>query len=136
MIIEWNEEITSGVKEIDRQHKEIISRLNEIVYFFETPESSKELVSSLLDFSRLVHEHFEFEENLLAENGYKDLKNHRAGHEEISDLLNSVVMPAMLEADDEIPAEPIISIVRWFENHLKTEDTRFFRTLSQDADEA
>ena len=26
MIIEWNDEITSGIEEIDRQHKQIINR--------------------------------------------------------------------------------------------------------------
>ena len=129
MIIEWNEAVTSGIDEIDRQHKHIISRLNQIVYFFETPDSSKELVSSLLEFSKVIHEHFDFEEKLLAEYGFKGLKNHKAGHEEISDLINSVIMPAMLDEASEITAEPIINIVRWFENHLKTEDTRYFQTI-------
>lgn len=129
MIIEWNEEITSGIEEIDRQHQQIISLLNKIIYFFEMPDSSKELVSSLLEFSKVIHEHFEFEEKLLAEKRFKDLKNHKAGHEEISDMLNSVIMPAMLDEEVQIPAEPIISIVRWFENHLKTEDARYFESF-------
>ncbi|MBT8439026.1 MAG: hemerythrin family protein [Gammaproteobacteria bacterium] len=131
MIIEWNEEITSGIDEIDRQHKQIIGLLNQIVYFFETSDSSKELISSLLEFSKVIHEHFDFEEKLLAQYGYKDLKNHKAGHEEISDMINSVVMPAMLDDEADIPAEPIISIVRWFENHLKTEDARYFKSIKQ-----
>jgi len=135
MIIEWNEEITSGIQEIDRQHKQIISLLNQIVYFFETPDSSKELISSLLEFSKVIHEHFAFEEKLLAEYGFKGLKNHKAGHEEISDMINSIVMPAMLDEEADIPAEPIISIVRWFENHLKTEDARYFKSVKNSRDE-
>ena len=131
MIIEWNKEVTSGIDEIDRQHKQIISHLNQIVYFFETPDSSKELVSSLLEFSKVIHEHFDFEEKLLAEYGFKGLKNHQAGHEEISDMINSVITPAMLDPESEIPAEPIINIVRWFENHLKTEDARYFKSVKQ-----
>jgi hemerythrin len=134
MIIEWNEEITSGIEEIDRQHKQIISLLNQIVYYYETPESSKELISSLLEFSKVIHEHFDFEEKLLAEYGYKGLKNHKAGHEEISDMINSVIMPAMLDEEADIPAEPIISIVRWFENHLKTEDARYFKSINHNSD--
>jgi len=135
MIIEWNEEITSGIKEIDRQHKQIISLLNQIVYFFETPDSSKELISSLLEFSKVIHEHFAYEEKLLAEYGFKGLKNHKAGHEEISDMINSIVMPAMLDEEADIPAEPIISIVRWFENHLKTEDARYFKSVKNTREE-
>jgi len=135
MIIEWNEEITSGIQEIDRQHKQIISLLNQIVYFFETPDSSKELISSLLEFSKVIHEHFAFEEKLLAEYGFKGLKNHKAGHEEISDMINSIVMPAMLDEEADIPAEPIISIVRWFENHLKTEDARYFKSVKNTREE-
>lgn len=134
MIIEWNDEITSGIEEIDRQHKQIISLLNQIVYFYETPDHSKELISSLLEFSKVIHEHFDFEEKLLAEYGFKGLKNHKAGHEEISDMINSVIMPAMLDEEGDIPAQPIISIVRWFENHLKTEDTRYFQSIKHAQD--
>jgi len=131
MIIEWNDEITSGIEEIDRQHKQIINQLNQIIYLFESPDSSKGLITCLLEFSKLIQAHFDYEEKLLAEYGYKDLKNHKAGHEEISDLINSVIMPAMLDEDADIPAEPIIRIVRWFENHLKTEDTRYFNSLKK-----
>ena len=134
MIIEWNEEITSGIEEIDRQHKEIINLLNQVVYNFESPDNSKELLSSLLELSKVIHEHFDYEEKLLAEYGYKSLKNHKAGHDEISDLLNSVIMPAMLDDEADIPAEPIINIVRWFENHLKTEDTRYFKSIKKNQD--
>jgi len=134
MIIEWNEEITSGLEEIDRQHKQIINQLNQIVYFFESPDSSKDLITCLLEFSKLIQAHFDYEEKLLAEYGYKGLKNHKAGHEEIADLVNSVIMPAMLDEDADIPAEPIIRIVRWFENHLKTEDTRYFKSIKKNQD--
>jgi len=135
VIIEWNEEIASGIEEIDRQHKQIISLLNQIIYYFETPDSSKELVSSLLEFSKVIHEHFDFEEKLLAEYGFKGLKNHKAGHEEISDLINSVIMPAMLDEEGDIAAEPIINIVRWFENHLRTEDARYFQAIKHTQDQ-
>lgn len=134
MIIEWNEEITSGIEEIDRQHKEIISHLNQVVYFFESPDGSMELISSLLEFSKVVHEHFDYEEKLLSEYGLKGLNNHKAGHEEISDILNAVIMPAMLDDESEIPAELIISIVRWIEKHLKIEDTRYFQSIKNSQD--
>lgn len=134
MIIEWNDELTSGIEEIDHQHQHIISLLNQIVYFYETPDSSKKFIFTLLDFSEAIHEHFDYEEKLLADNGYKDLKNHKAGHEEISDLINSVLMPAMLNDEGDLPAEPLINIVRWFDNHLKTEDTRYFKSIKKPQD--
>ena len=131
MIIEWNEEITSGIEEIDLQHQHIISLLNQIVYFYESHDNSKKFIFTLLDFSEAIHAHFEYEEKLLADNGYKDLNNHKAGHEEISDLINSVLMPAMMNDEEDLPAEPLINIVRWFDNHLKTEDTRFFKSIKK-----
>lgn len=134
MIIDWNEDVTSGIEEIDRQHKQIINQLNHIVFLFESPDSSKDLITCLLEFSKLIQEHFDYEENLLSEYGYKGLKDHKAGHEEITDLINSVIMPAMLDDEAEIPAEPLISIVRWFEKHLKTEDTRYFKSIKKSQD--
>ena len=134
MIIEWNEEITSGIEEIDRQHQQIISLLNQIVYLYETPDSSKKLIFTLLEFSEVIHEHFDYEEKLLEENGFKDLKNHKAGHEEISDLINGVLIPIMLNDERDVPAEPLISIVRWFDNHLRTEDTRYFQSIKETQD--
>jgi hemerythrin-like metal-binding protein len=131
MIIEWTEQITSGIEEIDRQHQQIISLLNRIVYLHEAPDSSKQLIFTLLEFSEVIHEHFDYEEKLLAENGFKDLKNHKAGHEEISDLINSVLIPVMLNDEGDVPAEPLNNIVRWFDTHLKTEDTRYFQSIKK-----
>ena len=61
---------------------------------------------------------------------YKGLKNHKYGHDEVLDLLNSLSMSAMLDGRD-ISQDSINKLVRWFEDHLSSEDTKYFESVKK-----
>ena len=130
MNLAWAEDLNSGIDEIDHQHQQIIDLLNQVIALQKMPDKQEELTSKLLDFSKALHDHFDFEEKLLAQQGYKGLKNHKAGHEEISDLLNSLTMSVMLE-NNEISEYELNRIVNWFQDHLTSEDKRYFKSINK-----
>ncbi len=130
MGIEWSRELTSGIDTIDVQHKNIIHLLNLLVTAQTSSTDSDELVSCLINFTRAIEEHFDFEEALLEEYGYRGLKQHKAGHEEISEILNSITLSAMLDEASVFP-DLIDNVVKWFEEHLTSEDIKYFKVVKQ-----
>ena len=130
MALKWNKDLSSGINAIDLQHKHILDLLDRLVIANQSPGDSERLARSLEEFNKAIQEHFDFEEALLAEYGYKDLKRHKDGHKEIAETLHSITMPVML-GESEIPTEMINRVVKWFEEHLTSEDPRYFKTLKK-----
>ncbi len=83
--MEWTQDLSVGVKEIDDQHKELISRMNG--FFDAMKSSSKEQeIFKMLDFlADYVVTHFRDEERLQMSSGYPKLAEHRQLHKEFID---------------------------------------------------
>lgn len=124
MEIEWNQELVSGIDAIDLQHRHIVSLLNELTTAARSPHNY-DLTHHFIEFNKAVQEHFSYEEALLNQCGFRELKRHKAGHEEIRELLDSMTTSIMLE-DNAISEDSLNQVVRWFKQHLLSEDTRFF----------
>ena len=133
MGIEWNSDLISGFEEIDLQHKDIIDLLNRLLEANKSSNDPDELVSCLVNFTRAIQEHFDFEEALLAKLGYRGLKQHKAGHQEIAETLNGITLSAMLD-EASVSPESINSVVKWFEEHLTSEDLKYFKAIKQSQD--
>ena len=130
MSLKWNQELSSGIEAIDRQHQQILHLLEQLVIANQSPDNKERLINSLEEFNKAIQEHFDFEEALLAESGFRDLKRHKAGHEEIAETLNSITMSVMFD-DSDISSEMINRVIRWFEEHLTSEDTRYFKSVKK-----
>ena len=130
MALKWNKELSSGIEAIDLQHQHILELLDLLVIANKSPDNKERLIHSLEEFNKAIQEHFEFEEDLLAKSGYRDLKRHIAGHEEIAETLNSITMSVMFD-ESGISSEMINRVIRWFEEHLTSEDTRYFKSVKK-----
>lgn len=133
MALTWSKALSSGIDQIDLQHKRILDLLNILVVANQSPNDRERLVLALKEFTEAIEEHFEYEEKLLADSGYKNLKRHKAGHEEIAETLNSIMMSVMFDNSD-ISSEMINRVVRWFEEHLTSEDPKYFKSVKKSLD--
>lgn len=80
MTIEWNQNLATGVEEIDNQHKELFNRVNML---FEACRQCKgrEEVSKLVKFlEEYVVTHFGTEEKYMTRYGYPDYPSHKEQH--------------------------------------------------------
>ena len=130
MALKWNQQLASGIETIDEQHKKILHLLDKLVTANKTPGDTENLMNALAEFNRALEEHFDFEENLLAESDYRDLKRHQAGHDEIAETLRGITTSVMLD-ESQIAPEMIDRVIRWFEDHLTSEDTRYFKSVKK-----
>ncbi|KOR32602.1 hemerythrin [Achromatium sp. WMS3] len=81
--LEWSEEISVGVEEIDEQHKvlvKLINDLNDAMQERRSNEIVKEILNKLAEYTRI---HFAVEESLMRILGYPGYEAHKAQHQEL-----------------------------------------------------
>jgi hemerythrin len=122
-MLAWQAQYSVGVKGIDRQHRELLARVNALFEAIGSHEPGEQ-IEALLNFLRgYVHTHFACEERLMRRHAYPGYARHLAEHQRFIDELGSV--DALY--DRSAPAEPIVArmsafVSRWFTDHFQRED--------------
>lgn len=80
----WHPEWSCGDPEIDRQHKNLILRMNRVIHFVNEGILVKDELVRLVDHLALEIElHFAYEEQILGQVGYADFAGHQRLHQNI-----------------------------------------------------
>jgi len=80
MLIEWNDELTTGNKAIDAQHKELINRFNSILAACNLGKGKDEVKNLLQFLGEYVKSHFAMEEELQQRFHYPEYELHKQEH--------------------------------------------------------
>ncbi len=123
MAIEWTEDLATGVKEIDNQHKELFQRINNLLdacNHGKGKEEVKKVISFLEDY---VITHFSEEEKYMGKYDYPDFMSHKKQHLEFME--NFFRIKTQFEAEG--PGVHIVVItnnliVDWLRNHIRKTD--------------
>ncbi len=127
--LNWSEEYSINVAEIDEQHKELLERVNAIHKAVKAQidvEELLQLLSGLLDYTRF---HFETEERLMDEHGLS-AKNHREEHQVLLTHLSDLVASAsqgrypVFYADYDVSDD-------WFLAHILQSDKKLGEHLNK-----
>lgn len=81
--IEWSNELSVGIEEIDAQHKVLVDLLNEIHDVMQqgrTMQATKGIIDRLDEYTRV---HFAVEESLLRILHYPDYERHKEEHDKL-----------------------------------------------------
>lgn len=120
---EWEPLMETGVAEIDRDHRELVDRINELGQAMRKGEGRQKIAELLAFLNRYVQEHFLMEEALMRASGYPGLEQHQARHEQFRRDL-----AARAEAFAHTPAERGVAIeihgwlMRWLSDHTLHQD--------------
>jgi hemerythrin len=82
-LLEWTEDLSVGIQEIDEQHKVLVGLLNELdeaIHQKKGREVSGEILNRLVDYTKI---HFAVEESLMRILHYPDYDDHKHHHEEL-----------------------------------------------------
>ncbi len=89
-MIQLEEELSTGIEEIDKQHTELMERTEKFTEAI-AKNKEKQQLSYLLNFLVSYAEyHFESEEDIMEEHGYGDINEHRKRHMEFFDVVNKL----------------------------------------------
>jgi hemerythrin len=127
-LIEWKDEFSVGVPDVDHEHRELIGLINELYDATKDENSNYTVMDFLGEIYAHVSAHFALEEKIMRERRYDHYAGHKADHENLLDELRDI-MDAYEEdayfSDDEFTE----AVGSWFTDHFSTKDARLHKHL-------
>jgi hemerythrin len=122
--LEWREEFSVGVDEMDEEHIALFALFNDVCAAVEEerpPRETEALLRALLEQTR---EHFASEERLLASTGFPDFTAHADHHRELNTTLRNYI--GQFERNETGSSEGLLSFLRqWLTGHIRHEDRAY-----------
>ena len=130
MKIEWKEEYSVGVKEIDDQHKYFISLLNDLNNAIVAGKSREELRDLFQYLSDYAEKHFATEENYFDEFNYDGAVEHKIKHQKMRDEIKKI---ENMEDGREIDfyGNIVYFLKDWLEDHLAEMDQKYKKCFAE-----
>lgn len=121
MVIEFNDNLLTGNKTIDTQHKELIDRIAALVSACEDGDGKMKAIKMLDYLADYTEFHFTEEEKLQKEVSYPGYTEHKAKHEEFKKTVET--LHEFLE-ESEGPTEAFVEqvkkqVVDWLFKHIE-----------------
>jgi hemerythrin len=123
MAIEWTEDLSTSVVEIDNQHKEIFKKMDELHSAYRLGKGMKEIEGMIKFLEDYVLKHFEIEEKYMMKYKFPNYQLHKSEH---ASFIETVVkLKKRLENDG--PNLPLVlrtnfETAEWLKNHIRKVD--------------
>ena len=129
MAIKWKQKYSVKVKEIDEQHKELISTMNhlyDVIYHNKKDKSLKSILAELVNYAEL---HFETEEKYFEQFAYELSEEHKKEHDDFRTKIGDFVKELSSVKDQEHERELSFSLIdflqEWISDHLMEQDQKY-----------
>jgi hemerythrin len=123
MGIVWTANLSTGVKEIDTQHKELFNKINRLIDAMSKGEGKKVLEEVFNFLSEYCKVHFSTEEGMMTSKKYPAFASHKQLHNEFMMKLNELKKRVDIEGISStivIEAQPLL--IDWWYNHINKVD--------------
>ncbi len=123
-LIEWSDDFSVQVPEIDAQHKQLVDIINDLGSAMALGQSHSAMKSILGRLGEYAVDHFAFEENLIRQAGYPDLEGHIKVHKSLLKKFGEIAE----EFDGGNPmasAQTLAFLQDWLLNHIQKVDKKY-----------
>ncbi len=132
MHIEWSEELSLGVPEIDDQHREIFRRFDLMLHACTAGRAQDEIAPLIGFLADYVAVHFRDEELLQRESGFPGYAEHRAEHADFTERVAGLRIALTAEG----PTLLLLiktnkALVDWLTNHISSSDRKLGEFLRE-----
>lgn len=126
--IDWTDELNTGIRVIDGQHRRIVTYINQLHEANESPdnESITDIIAALVDYTI---SHFAFEESLLEDAGYKVLAEHILAHNNFRNKIHAFEKSAKNGENITLPLLELLH--NWLFGHILIEDGQYVPVVSE-----
>lgn len=128
-LIEWKEQYSLGVAEVDHEHRELIELINELYASLEQAHSDLAVADFLGELYARISAHFALEEKIMRDNRYDEYDDHKADHERLLDRIRDLM--------DDYEDGVYVDVGQfgkhlddWFTEHFRTRDARLHKKIS------
>jgi len=127
-LIEWRDEFSIGLPEVDHDHRRLIAEINQLHEMIRSGQEVAALSVSLGGIQTAIAAHFALEEKDMASLGYDQLATHKADHERLLDDILDVIDDVCDGARYD-PSALATRLSDWFGIHFRTHDARLHAWL-------
>jgi len=122
--ITWDEHFSMGIDEIDRQHKQLVKMVNEMLDLGGVTVTSEKVSDVLTRMTEYADYHFSSEEKLMQSSGFPEFKAHALEHAAFMRKTAELAMGTMQE-HQAVPQELLAYLKEWLVNHILESDMRY-----------
>lgn len=130
-IFNWEDDLVIGIEKIDKQHKELIKKLDDLAQAV-LQKQGKNKISSLMNFMEEYGEgHFTDEEKFMAFYEFPGLDGQKKHHQRFRDTTKKLRDELESQTDMESFASSVQRyLIDWLILHIKSEDRKFGEFIS------
>ena len=133
----WNDNLKTGMAEMDRQHQELIKRINSFVEACIQEPRDFDLMKRTFGFlDEYVVEHFQLEESLMLKYEFPLMDNHTHDHNEfrkwVAEASDKI---SQREFPESLVMEANYRLVEWLQLHIRNRDRNLSQFLQKTAEE-
>ena len=121
-LIVWNEKIVLGVSEIDKDHKLLVDRVNEIISHSSEKQLDYVANEAVADLVYATRRHFSNEEEMMEDADYPDREIHMAVHRKLMVDLKDKADILSLETNHD-SMKTVEFFKNWLIDHIMNQDT-------------
>ena len=123
-IMQWTDDLSVGVTEIDCQHKALINIINKIHSCYADGENCENMQQLLPELKWYAMEHFKHEEDYISEIEFPKIDDHKLLHEKLLGDLDKLI-ERCLSGGILKPSETSEFFKNWLTTHIKIEDHQY-----------
>jgi hemerythrin-like metal-binding protein len=128
--IEWQDEYSVGVKELDDQHRQLIYIIDKVIEEQKNKYDADKFSASLALLIHYAYTHFATEERYLLDAKFPELEQHI--HEHINFIMKTLGLALKIEeGEDETRKELLKYLKEWFSLHVLGFDRHFIPYLQR-----
>ena len=122
--VEWSDDLSIELEEIDTQHKKFIEILNQLQHILEEKNHRKKMGIVLFDLVNYTKFHFGTEERYMVAYDYGMKESHMAIHKDFVMKISEFARNYLYGKRD-IDEELLSYLVEWLKEHIRTVDKEF-----------
>lgn len=128
--IVWNQSLSVGVEEIDRQHKQLVFILNQLLGMDGLTVDSETISDTLTRMTDYADYHFNSEEGYMRKYAYPDYESHRLEHIAFMRKTAELSMGTMVYKKT-VPTEMLQYLKTWLVEHILVSDMKYKQFFEQ-----
>ncbi|GEM_PF-222216 len=132
-MIKWDPSLETGVRAVDKQHKEFFNLVNMLLNNSLSRKNSSTVVKAFDFLNDYVIYHFKAEESLMCDYKYDKYKEHADNHRYFANEMKKLHLQVKGKQYEEVSMRVNYLTVNWFVNHIRTHDRLLAKFLTEKA---
>ena len=122
--LKWSKSISVGIEEIDQQHRDLFSIINDLIHIYKQPGHRNEILRILHAMMKYTERHFSTEDEFMTLYEFPKYLDHRKEHTDYLSKIN-VFLDGYEKGQDDLPKDMLMFLTTWWRDHTSGSDMDF-----------